>query len=80
MHRVLGASAFLAIALVMPVQDAGAQDPVGGAILGGAAGAIIGGAVRRRPGRSGWRDHRWCNRRCHRGTRTATAGGLPLLP
>jgi hypothetical protein len=45
MHRVLGASAFLAIALVMPVQDAGAQDPVGGAILGGAAGAIIGGAV-----------------------------------
>jgi uncharacterized protein YcfJ len=45
MHRVLGASAFLAIALVTPVQDARAQDPVGGAIVGGAAGAILGGAL-----------------------------------
>jgi uncharacterized protein YcfJ len=45
MHRVLGASALLAIALVTPVQDARAQDPVGGAIVGGAAGAILGGAL-----------------------------------
>jgi hypothetical protein len=45
MHRVLGASAFLAIALAVPVQDAAAQDPVGGAIFGGAAGAILGGAL-----------------------------------
>ena len=45
MIRAVGASAFLAIALVMPVQDAAAQDPVGGAILGGAAGAILGGAM-----------------------------------
>ena len=44
MYRALGTSAFLAIALAMPVQDAVAQDPIG-AILGGAAGAIIGGAV-----------------------------------
>jgi hypothetical protein len=28
MHRALGASAFLAIALAMPMQDAAAQDPV----------------------------------------------------
>ena len=42
MYRSLGASTILAIALAMPVQDAAAQDPLGGAILGGAAGAIIG--------------------------------------
>ncbi len=45
MHRALGASAFLIIALAMPIQDAAAQDPGGGAILGGAAGAIVGGAL-----------------------------------
>jgi hypothetical protein len=45
MYRALGASAFLAIALAMPMQDAAAQDPVAGAIVGGAAGAIVGGAV-----------------------------------
>jgi hypothetical protein len=38
-------SAFLIIALAMPVQDAAAQDPVGGAIVGGATGAIIGGVL-----------------------------------
>jgi hypothetical protein len=43
MYRALGAAALLAIAIATPVQDAAAQDPVGGAILGGATGAIIGG-------------------------------------
>jgi outer membrane lipoprotein SlyB len=45
MYRALGAAALLAIAIATPVQDAAAQDPVGGAILGGATGAIIGGAL-----------------------------------
>ena len=43
MYRSLGAVALLTIAIAAPVQDAAAQDPVGGAILGGAAGAILGG-------------------------------------
>jgi hypothetical protein len=42
MYRALGAATLLSIAIVAPVQDAAAQDPVGGAILGGAAGAIVG--------------------------------------
>src|SRR6266436_1336017 len=45
MYRALGAAALLAIAITAPVQDAAAQDPLGGAILGGAAGAILGGAM-----------------------------------
>jgi hypothetical protein len=45
MIRVWGASAFFAIALAMPMQEAAAQDPLGGAILGGATGAIVGGAL-----------------------------------
>ena len=48
MIRAMGASALLAIALAMPLQDAAAQDPLGGAMGGGrgaAAGAIIGGAT-----------------------------------
>jgi hypothetical protein len=45
MYRSLGAAALLTIAIAAPVQDAAAQDPVGGAILGGATGAIIGGAL-----------------------------------
>jgi hypothetical protein len=46
MHRGFTAAALLTIAVVMPIQDAAAQqDPVGGAILGGAAGAILGGAL-----------------------------------
>src|SRR5258707_2325237 len=45
MYRALGAATLLAIAIAMPVQDAAAQDPLGGAILGGAAGAILGGAM-----------------------------------
>ena len=43
--RAVGISAFLAIALAMPMQEAAAQDPVGGAIVGGATGAIIGGVL-----------------------------------
>lgn len=43
--RALGIAALLALAVVMPAQDARAQDPLVGGILGGAAGAIIGGAA-----------------------------------
>jgi WXXGXW repeat (2 copies)/YMGG-like Gly-zipper len=43
--RALGSSACLAIAFAMPMQEAAAQDPVGGAIVGGATGAIIGGVI-----------------------------------
>src|SRR6516165_9813828 len=43
--RALGSSACLVIALAMPMQEAAAQDPVGGAIVGGATGAIIGGVL-----------------------------------
>jgi hypothetical protein len=45
MHRALGASVFLAIALAVPMKEAAAQDPLGGAIVGGATGAIVGGAL-----------------------------------
>ncbi len=45
MLRNLGISALLASALVMPVQEAAAQDVFGGALFGGAAGAIVGGAL-----------------------------------
>jgi outer membrane lipoprotein SlyB len=40
----------LALAAVIPAQQAAAQDPIGGAIVGGALGGIIGGAVGRGPG------------------------------
>jgi hypothetical protein len=47
MGRTLGALAFLALAIAAPVQQAAAQEPnpLGGALLGGAAGAIIGGVA-----------------------------------
>src|ERR1700745_3059763 len=45
MIRAVGISALLAIALAMPTQEAAAQDPVGGAIVGGATGAILGGVL-----------------------------------
>jgi WXXGXW repeat (2 copies) len=45
MIRAVGISAFVAIALAVPMQEAAAQDPVGGAIVGGATGAIIGGVL-----------------------------------
>ena len=45
MIRTIAAAAILALAVLMPVQQAAAEDPVGGALLGGALGAIIGGAA-----------------------------------
>jgi uncharacterized protein YcfJ len=45
MIRRIGTAAVLALAMVMPLHDAVAQDALGGAILGGAGGAIIGGAL-----------------------------------
>ena len=45
MMRTFGAAALLALATVMPVQEAASQDALGGAIFGGAAGAILGGAI-----------------------------------
>ena len=50
MYRTFGATALLALAFAMPAPDAVAQDPLLGAIIGGAAGAGIGSAV---GGRSG---------------------------
>lgn len=51
MVRAIAGAACIALALVMPVQEAAAQENIlGGALFGGAAGAIIGGAV---GGRSG---------------------------
>jgi hypothetical protein len=49
MRTMIGAGLFLAAAALLP-QPAAAQDPVGGAIVGGAIGGIIGGAVGRGPG------------------------------
>ena len=45
MNRTIGATALLIAAIAAPVNEARAQDILGGALLGGAAGAIIGGAV-----------------------------------
>ena len=46
MYRALGVAALLSIAIAAPVQDAVAQDPVGGAILGGGGtGGVIGGVL-----------------------------------
>ena len=46
MVRMLAAAGvFLAVASLMPVQRAAAQDPVGGAIVGGALGGLIGGVL-----------------------------------
>jgi hypothetical protein len=45
MLRTSGIATLLALALVMPAQEAAAQDPLLGGLLGGAAGAIIGGAA-----------------------------------
>jgi outer membrane lipoprotein SlyB len=47
MMRTLGVGAFLALAAFLPAQQAAAQDPIGGAIVGGALGGIIGGAIGR---------------------------------
>jgi hypothetical protein len=45
MRRMLGAGVVLALAALLPVRPAAAQDPLAGAIIGGAVGGIIGGAV-----------------------------------
>jgi hypothetical protein len=45
MIRKAGMAALLALAAVMPTHEAAAQDTLGGAIFGGAAGAIVGGAI-----------------------------------
>jgi hypothetical protein len=45
--RTLGAGVFLALAALLPSQPAAAQDPVAGAIVGGALGGIVGGALGR---------------------------------
>jgi hypothetical protein len=50
MKRIWATGAFLALAAVMPAQQAFAQDPLAGAIVGGAVGGIIGGAVGRGAG------------------------------
>lgn len=45
MVRNLGIAVLLALAAAMPAHDAKAQNTLGGAIFGGAAGAIVGGAL-----------------------------------
>src|SRR6185295_8010575 len=50
MVRTLVAASLLTLACVMPVQQAAAQDAIGGAIFGGAAGALLGGAIGGRGG------------------------------
>jgi len=47
MMRMVGAGMLLALATVLPVQQAAAQDPLAGAIIGGALGGIVGGALGR---------------------------------
>src|SRR5436190_21280767 len=43
-------SALLALAICAPVQQAAAQDAIGGAILGGVLGGVVGGALGGRGG------------------------------
>ena len=45
MFGKFGTAALLALALAMPAHEAMAQDALGGALFGGAAGAIVGGAL-----------------------------------
>ena len=45
MKSMIGAGALLALTAAMPVQQASAQDVIGGAIVGGAVGGLVGGAV-----------------------------------
>src|SRR5215813_11700537 len=63
MLRTLGTITLLTLAVVIPFKAA-AQDPLGGAILGGATGAIIGAeAQRRRGGYYWWRQGCYVERR-----------------
>ena len=50
MFRTFAATSLLTLACAMPVQQAAAQDAIGGAIFGGAAGALLGGAIGGRGG------------------------------
>lgn len=50
MKRIIAVGVVLAITALSPPRDAAAQDPVAGAIVGGALGGIIGGAVGRGAG------------------------------
>src|SRR4051812_7815705 len=50
MFRTLTATTLLAVACILPAQQAAAQDAIGGAIFGGAAGALLGGAIGGRGG------------------------------
>ena len=50
MFRTTAATSLIALACAMPVQQAAAQDAIGGAIFGGAAGALLGGAIGGRGG------------------------------
>ena len=45
MIRRLGIASLLALSVAVPIHEAAAQDTLGGAILGGAGGAIIGGVL-----------------------------------
>jgi outer membrane lipoprotein SlyB len=47
MMRTAGATVFLMLAALTPAQQAAAQDPLAGAIIGGALGGIVGGALGR---------------------------------
>jgi outer membrane lipoprotein SlyB len=49
-NRGRAAGAILALTALLPAQQAAAQDPLAGAIVGGAVGGIIGGAVGRGAG------------------------------
>ena len=77
MIRTLGAFIFLGLATAMPVQQAAAQDVLGGAIVGGALGGILGGALGRGGGAiAGARRH---HRRGHRRRSPATVEWLLLV-
>jgi uncharacterized protein YcfJ len=50
MMRSLGVGVLLTLSALLPAQPAAAQNPLGGAIIGGTLGGIIGGAAGRGPG------------------------------
>ena len=45
MIRHLGRAALFSVAVMMPAHEVAAQDILGGALLGGAGGAAVGGAI-----------------------------------
>jgi outer membrane lipoprotein SlyB len=50
MIRSIATASMLALTMSLPLQPAHAQDPIGGAIIGGAIGATVGGAATNRVG------------------------------